>query len=274
MCIRKLLGVLAVAVAVELLLVPHVASAQDHPVPDHPMMSDRWFIGAGGMWTESNVTANLNRRVLGAVIDFEDDVGLDEESFVAFAQLRMRFFERWQLEAEYFSLDRDNQKEVARTLDWGDLSIPVNARVRGTFDIEDYRVSLGYSFFRRKDKEIGVGLGAHWTKFEASLSTENFGSEQAKESAPLPFLTMYARMALTDRWLFSMRVDRLSLDTGNIDGKVFSSGADFIYQPWRNVSFGIGYRDLNFQVSSTSEDWRGKAQVQQSGPVLFVGATF
>jgi len=81
-------------------------------------------------------------------------------------------------------------------------------------------------------------------------------------------------MALTDRWLLSMRVDRLSLDTGDIDGKVFSSGLDLIYQPWRHVSIGLGYRDINFQISSVSEDWRGKAQVQQSGPTLFLATSF
>ena len=72
----------------------------------------------------------------------------------------------------------------------------------------------------------------------------------------------------------SIRDDRLSLDTGDIDGKIFSSGLDVVYQPWRHFGVGLGYRDINFQVASTSEDWRGKAQVQQSGPVLFIAASF
>lgn len=271
---RRRVDMLLIAMAVEVLFVSHAAFAQEDSTPDHPLMSDRWFIGAGALWTESNVTASLNRRALGAVIDFEDDVGLAEENFIWLALLRMRFFKRWQVEAEYFNLDRDNEKQIARTLDWGDLNIPLNASVRGRFDFEDFRISVGYTFFRTQDKEIGIGLGAHWMSLKAGLSTENFGSESASESAPLPFFSIYARIALTDRWLFSMRVDRLSLDTGTIDGKVFSSGADFIYQPWRHFNLGIGYRDLNFQVSSTSEDWNGKAQVQQSGPLLFFATTF
>jgi hypothetical protein len=163
---------------------------------------------------------------------------------------------------------------VSRTIDWGDLNIPIDAVARGSFDVEDARIGVGYSFFQRKDKEVGVGLGAHVMSMEAKFTTRNFGSEGASQSAPLPVVTFYARIALTDRWLLSVRVDRLSLDVGDTDGSIFSSGTDFVYQPWRHFNIGIGYRDINMEVTSTSEDWRGKAQIRQSGPLLFFGSTF
>lgn len=255
---------------------PASDALSQNSVPQHPMLSDRWFVSAGALWGESNVTANLStgRVGIGAIVDFEDDVGLDEENLVGVIMFRTHFLERWQVEVEYFKLDRANDKQISRTIDWGDLNVPIDAHVRGSFDVQDARVSLGYSFFKTADKEVGVGLGAHVTRIEASLSTERLGSDRAAQTAPLPFVTVYARMALSDRWLLNVRVDRLSLDTGDIDGKIFSSGAEFIYQPWRHFSVGIGYRDINFQVSSTNEDWRGKAQVQQSGPILFVSSTF
>ncbi len=117
--------------------------------------------------------------------------------------------------------------------------------VRGRSDLDDLRISVAYALFRRKDKEIGVGLGAHVMSLDASLSTLNLGNERASQSAPLPVVTLYAQMALTDRWLFRARVDRLSLDTGEVDGSVFSSGTDFVYQPWRHFGVGFGYRDIN-----------------------------
>ena len=245
-------------------------------IPQHAVLSDRWFISAGVLWGQSDVTANLNtgRIGAGALVDFEDDFGLDEHNFVGTLMFRTHFSPRWQLELEYFKLDRANERHITRTIDWGDLNIPVEAFARGSFDVEDARVSIGYAFFKTQDKEVGIGLGAHITRMEASISSERLGSNRAAQTAPLPFVTMYARMALTDRWLLNIRVDRLSLDTGDIDGDVFSSGAEFIYQPWRHFGIGIGYRDINFKVSSTSDDWRGKAQVQQNGPMLFVSSTF
>jgi hypothetical protein len=265
-----------VAMPLGALLLTGGAFAEEGTPPDHPMMSDRFVVGAGVLWSESNVTASLNsgRVGLGSLIDFEDDLGLDETNVIGLFMFRMRLSERWRLEAEYFKLDRDNEKQLSRTIDWGDLNIPINAVARGDFSVEDVRVSVGYSFFQRKDKEIGVGLGAHVMSMEASLSTRNFGSERADESAPLPVVTFYARMALTDRWLLNVRVDRLSLDYEDIDGSIFSSGTEFVYQPWRHFNIGIGYRDINMDVTSTSDDWRGKAQVRQSGPILFVSGTF
>jgi hypothetical protein len=267
-------SVLSLAAIVAMFPVSNALS--QNAIPQHPMLSDRWFISAGALWGESNVSASLStgRVGIGAIVDFEDDVGLDEENLVGVIMFRTHFLERWQVEVEYFKLDRANEKQISRTIDWGDLNVPIDAHVRGSFDVEDARVSIGYSFFKTADKEVGVGLGAHVTRMEASLSTERLGSDRAAQTAPLPFVTMYARMALSDRWLLNVRVDRLSLDTGDIDGKIFSSGAEFIYQPWRHFSIGIGYRDINFQVSSTNEDWRGKAQVQQNGPMLFVSSTF
>jgi hypothetical protein len=241
------------------------------------MMTDRFFIGGGALWADSNVQASLNSTGglgVGSLIDFEDNLGLEETNIIGTFMFRMRLSGRWHLEAEYFKLDRDNERQSTRTIDWGDLNIPVNTTARATFNLEDARVSVGYSFFRTKDKEIGIGLGAHWTWLEAGLSTRNFGSQAAKESAPLPVITLYARVALTDRWLLGLRFDRLSLDTGDVKGDVFSSGLDFVYQPWRHFNFGIGYRAINFQISSTSEDWRGEAQIQQNGPVLFIATTF
>lgn len=267
---------MVVAVSLTSLTRAATAAEGDDSVPDHPMFTDAWYLSAGVLWAESNVTANLNTGAIGAgaLIDFEDDMGLDEDNLIGLFDARWHFTKRWQLEVEYFKLDRDNEKQVQRVIDWGNLNIPINSVTKGSFNMEDFRVSVGYAFFRSKDKEVGFGLGAHVARLEAGLSTRNFGSEVASQTAPLPFFTVYARMALTDRWLLSMRVDRLSLDTGDIDGKVFSSGFDVIYQPWRHFSVGVGFRDINFQISSVSDDWRGKAQIQQSGPMLFLSGSF
>ena len=259
-----------------LLLAAGAHAADDGAIPDHPMMKDRFFIGVGVVWAQSSVTANLNTGTvgLGTFIDFENDIGLKKNNLIGQFAFRMNLSERWRLEAEYFSLNRDSEQQISRTIDWGDREFPVNAVVRGRSNLDDFRISVAYALFRRKDKEIGVGLGAHVMSLDASLSTPNLGSEGASQSAPLPVVTLYAQMALTDRWMFRARVDRLSLDTGEVDGSVFSSGTDFVYQPWRHFGVGFGYRDINLQISSTGDSWRGKAQVKHTGPYLFLTSTF
>lgn len=278
MLVQQFTKAIAMTVAVSLISFARSAAAEEccESIPDHPMMSDRWYFSAGAMWADSNVVANLNSGVLGAgaIIDFEDDLGLDQTDLIGLFDARWYFTKRWKLEVEYFKLDRSKEKQTDRTLTWGDLNIPIQSVATSTFNIEDFRVGVGYSIFRTQDKEVGIGLGAHVAKLEAGISTRNFGSQRASQTAPLPFFTMYARMALSDRWLLNIRVDRLSLNTGNVDGSVFSSGVDLMYQPWRHFSIGLGYRDINFQVTSTKDSWRGKAQIQESGPVLMVATNF
>lgn len=266
--------VIASVTALILLTAGAVARAQ--PIPDHPILSDRYFMAIGALWTKSNVQANLNSGTvgLGTFLDFESDLGLDATNIIGTLMFRMQLSERWRLEAEYFKLERDKEQLISRTINWGDLNIPLGVGVRTRFSLEDVRLGLGYSFFRSRDKEVGVGLGLHVTSIEAELATQNFGAESADTSAPLPTLSVYARVALTDRWLLGMRVDRLSLDQGDVAGGITSGGIEFIYQPWRHVNIGMGYRDINYEVSSTGSDWRGEAQVQQSGPLFFVGTTF
>ncbi|HKE92707.1 MAG TPA: hypothetical protein VKB34_00260 [Povalibacter sp.] len=255
----------------------HGVCAEESMPPDHPMMRDRFVLGVGVSRTESSVTASLNDSGsgLGSIIDFEDDLGLDRNNVIAVLTFGMRVGDRWRLDVEYFTLNRDNVEHVDRTLDWGRLSIPLNATIRSNFNVEDIRVSVGYSFFRRTDKEVGVGLGAHVMSLDATVSADDFGRQNASvNSAPLPVFIFYARMALTDRWLLNMRGERLSLDTGDIDGSIFNSEVDFVYQPWRHFNVGVGYRDINLEVTSSDETWRGKAQVRQNGPMLFVSSTF
>jgi hypothetical protein len=264
-------------VALGAILLANGARAQDGAIPDHPMMTDRYFLGVGALWTESNVQASLNSQSLGRLgtfIDFEDDLGLDESNVIGTLMFRMQLSHRWRLEAEYFKLDRDNDKVIARDINFGDLTFPLNTSVESTFDLQDARIGVGYAFFRAKDKEVGVGLGIHVMKLETSLSAGAIGSESADTSGPLPTLSVYARIALTDRWLLNWRVDRFSLDTGDFDGSILSTGGEFVYQPWRHFNIGIGFRDISIELTVTSSDWRGEAEISQKGPLLFVGATW
>lgn len=257
-------------------LLAHGAPVAAQAIPDHPMMSDRYFLAVGALWARSNVQASLNtgRVGVGTFIDFEKDLGLEDAQAIGLFMFSMRLSERWRLEAEYFRISRDDEKVVSRTIGWGNVDIPIGVAVDTSFTLEDARIGFGYSFFRTRDKEVGFGLGVHQTSIEAKLSTQSTGSQDASTSGPLPTFTIYSRMALTDRWMFMARIDRLSLDQDDFDGRISSSGIEFVFQPSRHFNIGMGFRDISYELSSTSDDWRGSMQIQQSGPLLYVGTTF
>ena len=267
--IRSLLALTLAAAAL-----PVAATGGD--IPTHPALSDRFYFGLGAFFPETNTKAELrsNNTGLGTVVDFEETLDMPRQNTVPSLIGRWRFGERWRVDAEYFQLNRSSERTIDREINWGDQTFPLNARVATTFDFSDLRVSLGYSFFKRPDKELGVGIGLHVATYEVSLSSANFGSQAEDVLAPLPVLSLYGQFALTEHWAVGTRIDRLSLSYDKYDGSLTSFALDLLYQPFRHVGFGAGYRSLVIKIEAHED--RATLQVRQAfqGPLLFMNVSF
>jgi len=255
---------------------PSVWESIEAPViPVHPALTDTWWFGLGTTFLNSNTQAELSGAGgAGAVIDFEDAFGLAENKWAPQALARWRFSERWRLEFEYFSLNRSNSKTTENDVTWGDTTIPAGTDVKGTFDTTVLRVSCGYSFFKTQDKELGVALGFHVTEFEAGLEATGFSTKDGKVLAPLPVISMYGQFGLTDEWAVQGRLDVLRIQSDPFYGNILSIGVDALWQPWRHLGFGAGWRTLQVSGGVSSSDWEGQITTDYTGPILFVSSSF
>ena len=248
-------------------------------IPDHPALRDKFYFTLGAYFPRTTTSADLESRTgIGTNIDFENTLGMKESKTVPMAMARWRTGERWRIEAEYFQLNRTGDKTVDRTINWGDQTFPVNSTVSSKFDFSDLRISAGYSFFRTKDKEVGVGLGLHAAGYDATLSGTFNGApiagDSEKVTAPLPVLSAYGQFALTDRWAVGGRMDRFALKYGKFSGNLTGIALDVMYQPFKNVGFGIGSRALALKVAAEDEGRKAEFKQTFQGPVLFVNASF
>jgi hypothetical protein len=267
--VHTLLGIAVIAAAT-------AAGAAEGDIPDHPALSAKWYFGAGLFIPKTTTEARLTSSTLGAgaIIDFEDSLGIDDEKEVPGFMARWRINHRWRLEAEYFELNRSATRGTNRDIQWGDVVFPINTQVSSNFNFSDLRVSVGYSFFRTKDKELGAGLGFHVASYEVSLRTATFGSDSEDVTAPLPVFTIYGQFALTDRWAVSARLDRLSLDYDKYEGSIGALGVDLMYQPFRHFGFGIGFRSLLFELKVEENSRQLEVRQTFQGPILFVTGSF
>jgi len=253
--------------------------ADDSATPNHPALNDKFYFGAGVYLTttSSNLQVNSNSG-LGTSIDMEKLLGLQSNKGVPFGMGRWRFTDRWRVEVEYFQLNRSGSKAIDQSINVGDTTFPINAQMNTKFDFSDTRVSVGYSFFKTADKELGVALGAHVLSYDLSLNgTFNgaaVGSESAAVTAPLPVLSGYGTFALTDRWAVDARLDRFSLTFDAYKGNMTSLAVDILYQPFRHVGFGLGYRAVFIDLGFTASSWSGNATQAYQGPLAFVTASF
>ena len=249
------------------------AAAQDVPV--HPALNDRFYIGAGVFFPRTTTSAELTSRSgVGTMVDFEETFGMQSKKALPVGLVRWRFAERFRIEAELFKLDRTGQRTIDRDIQWGENLYPVNADVQSHFNFSDLRISAGYSFFKRADKEVGVGLGLHIAAYDVGLTANAVGTEEQDITAPLPVLSFYSQFALTDRWALGSRVDLFSLSYENYDGSLTAVGFDVMYQPFRHVGFGAGYRSLviRFEAEKDARHLRAKQTFQ--GPLLFMNVSF
>lgn len=245
-------------------------------IPDHPLLRDSFVFALGGYYPRTATSASLGPSSggTGVIVDFEETLDLDKRNLTPLAGFLWRFRERWRVEVEYFAVNRDATRTVASQIEWGDQTFPIGTTVDTTFDFSDLRVSAGYSFFKRRDKELGVGLGLHVSGIKASIGAAGSTAEAKDVTAPLPVVNLYGLFALTDEWAVRMRADWLSLTYGDYSGDVRGIGLDVLYQPFRHVGFGLGMRSLTMDITIESPDWRGEARTSFSGPTLFMTASF
>jgi hypothetical protein len=247
-------------------------SASSAPaIPLHPALTDRFFLGLGAYSATSTSEARLDSPLgIGTVVDFEDTLGLDESTWAPQGLLRFRISERWRVELEHFQLDRDHTVTTTQDIEWGDESFPAGTQLTTSLDVSVTRLSFGYSFFKRQDKELGIGLGFHITDYDAELSASGGNSESGDLLAPLPVISLYGQVALTEQWALGGRLDAFKVEYDPYQGHIYSIGIDATWYPWRNFGMGFGWRGLEFEVKAERDDWDGEALSVFSGPIFFL----
>jgi hypothetical protein len=246
----------------------------------NPALNDAFSFELGAFYAaRTTTTAQLNSTQLGAgtSIDFKDALGMSSYSWGPDGAFRWRMSEKWRLEASYFFISQTGDKSIDRDIEWGGVSFPINAEVTSKMNFSDLRASVGYSFYKTSDKELGVGLGLHTLTYQFSLASLTQGTEGTRVLAPLPVLSVYGGFALNDQWSVSTRIDYFSLTYQQYHGGITSMGLNVLYQPFRHFGVGVGWQTLfvNFSADSTGvTSFQGKLDQTLQGPTFYLTASF
>jgi hypothetical protein len=267
--LRAALALAGMAVAIP-------AIAQQDGWATHPALQDRWSVHIGVYTPKVNTTARLNSSsgAVGTEVSFEEDLGYSDRKSMPAVLASVRLGERWRIEGEYLSLRRENSHQLSRTINWGDNTYTFGTTVSSEFNSDIFRLSVGYSFVRDKQKEFGVALGLHTTDFFLSIAATGIGAETGEALAPLPTIGLYGAYAPAPKWLVSGRVDVFSLEYEEYDGSLVNAqlGADYRFH--RNFGFGAAWRYIDYDLGVTKSKFNGGVNYQFSGPQLYVISTF
>jgi len=244
-------------------------------IPRHTLLNDKLRITLGGYYAETNTSVRLDgNTALGIDVNVEDLLGLSGRKLVGEASMYWRFGERWHMGIDYFSINRSGSRTLTKTVNWGDQTFTAGTDVNSESRISDLRSTVGYSAFQRPDKELGFGVGLHWTKLMFSLDASGVGAETANVTAPLPVVYMYSKVALTDTWAMSSHLDWLSLNYDKYSGGMRAVGFDFIYQPYTHVAFGVGWHAMILALDVDNITSRTQARLGLQGLAANVSYSF
>jgi hypothetical protein len=252
------------------------AQAADDSAGRNPALNDKWFFEFGGYFPKSATTAQLDSSTggVGTIVDFQNMLGMEEHASAANFAIRWRFTERWRLEASYFDTRREGDRATTQDIRWGDKFFPAGSQLNSSIDVNDARVSVGYSLYKTSDKELGIGFGFHVMGYDARISSQLIGSESKRVTAPLPVITFYGGFSMDDKWSIAARLDRFSLTYDQYSGSITGMGLELLYQPFRHFGLGVGYQSLFIDFEATRGDFIGKINQTMQGPTAFLNASF
>jgi hypothetical protein len=248
-------------------------------------LDDKYWAEVGFYWPKVDTTiqvSSVTNSTIGTEVDFEDDLDFGDgeglPSFTAGARLSRRFL----VVGEYYSLGRSSETTLARDIVFDDVTYPVSATVSSEFDSSIYRFSVGYSFVRKPNMELGGAIGLHATDFGVALegmgtvggSTTQIVSRRREALAPLPTIGIYGTYEVAPRVELAGNVDYLSLSLGDYDGRLVNAQASVSYRVFKNVGVGVMYRYVDYRLDVEKEDWVGRLTYQFSGPAVFLIAGF
>jgi opacity protein-like surface antigen len=244
--------------------------------------TDQYWLQLHAFWPSIESTARVDALATarpGTELSFENDLGMSDSETLPALLMGMRFFDNWRVDFEYYSLKRDASRLTEREIDFGDTNFELGTQLSSSFESTVYRLTVGYSFVKSQELDLGASLGLHLTDFELALAgSSSLGGAAKREArdalAPLPTIGLYGTYAISPAFGLRARADLLSFSYGDYDGSLTNVelSVDWRFSP--NFSVGAGYRYVDYKLDVTSSSWKGEVNYKFDGPIVFIEAAF
>lgn len=250
----------------------YLAAPAAADVPD----GDRFSVSLGVFVTDRDTNARFDSAAdSGTPIDLETDLGLDRSDTVFRIDGYFRFGERHRADFSVFDLSRNSSKQIDRDIEWGDTLYSIDTVIEAKLDLSIYKAAYTYSFLHADDGYLGATVGLYVADSSASLAEQNIGQAEIGElTAPLPVVGLRGERKLSERWTFRASGEFFFIEYDNIDGSLVDLYAGFDYRVLDNLSLGIGFNSVNFDVDAAQSGFDGALDWRYSGALVFLKFNF
>lgn len=228
---------------------------------------DKFSIGIGMSSLSLDTRVRVDAEAIGGSdIDFEETLGLDSNEFTPSVYFTYRAKQRHLLSLRWDSTGRDATEAVSTQLQFGDLTIPVDATVMTYFDVDEYLIGYTYYPWLRDRWALGLGLGLRWLDITTGVEITALGgggpiagarSDTATVSAPLPFLNLDYRYGISPNWRLNAALGLLDIEFDDFKGAQTVLGGTVEHLAWEGFSWGFLASASTVDVDVASSDWAG-----------------
>jgi hypothetical protein len=248
----------------------------------HPILTDEFHLGVGLFFPKKSITLRVDGSSPEDEIDFDEALGVDDHDLTGLIDFRWRFGEKWAFGGQYWSTSTSGGATLDEDVEWEDVIFKA-----GTFANAGVDTKIARAFFGREIKsgpqyEFGLGLGFHWMELDAFLEGEIISDDDTTDihrvsvdaAFPLPNIGGWYMYSWSPKWLFQARLDWLSASIGNYSGGLWDLQTGIHWQAFENIGFGLYYNGFILDVDVDKDDWHGKAESKNHGPLLTLTASW
>lgn len=245
----------------------------------HPLVTDNVSLGLGFFYPDKTLRFRVDGTVPEPEIDFEEEVKFDNTETTEAFNFSWRFGEKWQIQAQYWTISDGGGATLDENIEWGDFVFREGTFARGDVGLDVARVFFGRRFSYGTGHEFGAGLGFHWLEIDASMEGQVLTSEGDSEfyrgkvgaDFPMPNFGAWYIYAWSSKWALQTRVDWLSASIDKYSGGIWNMSAGVHWAVFRHFGLSLSYNYFSLDGDIKESDWHGGVELIQSGP--FIGLT-
>lgn len=250
----------------------------------HPLLVDKFYIEAGAFFPSKNIKLGADASSPDDEINFGETFGLNDNQATYFVNFEWRWNKKWRLTAETFGVNNAARATLDSTYVFDDVTFEKGSFVRGGIEFSLYRVFVGRLISSGQKHSLGAGLGVHAMNVGAFIEGEiksnddridgTFQKRRVSALIPLPNIGAWYHWAPNQKWAFIARADWFGITIDKYSGGLWNIAPGVRYQIIKNFGLGLDYRFLLFNARVTEDNWKGRFNMDFTGPSITLHGNF
>ena len=248
----------------------HAIADDEAPVFAFP---DKWMIRIGayivdGANTQFSVSSDVG---LGAVIDYQKDLGGEDSDTIPRIDAYYRFNERHRIDFTSFSIDRKGTRTLAIDFSIDGVDYTVGETINSDIEYTLYRLGYGYSFYHSPKVELTLTAGLNITSYDLKFAlADGSSAESAGVTVPLPVVGLRMGYAITPKWSVRYVSEAFFVEFDDkFRGAILNYELNTEYKIFKHFALGVGIARIGVNAEVDDDDWRGQISDSYRGFNVF-----